>query len=148
MLARADAAERLKFISHACIAGVGVGAEEGHFGNDGDWQGNALAASAHAAMTGDTVPVAEIWSGMTGERCWAGELGVTQVRCHQRVPATAAVHHPADVWGDLGAATGVALIAAAVAGHARGWVRLPVLVLASSDLGGRGAALLVPLRIH
>jgi len=144
LLARADATQRFNVPVHARIVGVGIGAEEGHFGNEGDWQGDALSAAAHTALAGDTAPVAEIWSGMTGERCWAGELGVTHIRCQQRVPAAAAIRHPADGWGDLGAATGVALIAAAVAGHQRGWVHLPALVLASSDLGGRGAALIIP----
>lgn len=143
LVARADMVQRLQLISLGCIIGVGVGNEEGHFGNEGDWHGDALAAAAQAALSGDSVPVAEVWSGMTGERCWAGELGVTQVRCHERIPADATVRHPADSWGDLGAATGVALIATAVAGHQRGWVRLPALVLASSDFGGRGAALVV-----
>lgn len=148
VLARADVVQRLQATTYGRIAGVGIGDEAGHFGNDGDWQGDALAAAAQEALAGDFVPVAEIWSGMTGERCWAGELGVTQVRCQQRILADSTVHHPADGWGDLGAATGVALIATAVAGHQRGWVRLPALVLASSDFGGRGAALLVaPTRV-
>ena len=145
LVARADAVVRLNVPVSARIVGVGIGAEEGHFGNDGDWQGDALSAAAHTALAGDTAPVAEIWSGMTGERCWAGELGVTQVRCQQRIPASAIIRHPADSWGDLGAATGVALIAVAVAGHQRGWARLPALALASSDLGGRGAALVSAL---
>lgn len=141
LLARADVLQRLQATTYGRITGVGIGDEAGHFGNDGDWQGDALAAAAQEALAGDSASVAEIWSGMTGERCWAGELGVTQVRCKQWVSAESEVRHPADGWGDLGAATGVALIVTAVAGHQRGWVRLPALVLASSDFGGRGAAL-------
>ena len=141
LLARADVLQRLQATTYGRITGVGIGDEAGHFGNDGDWQGDALAAAAQEALAVDSASVAEIWSGMTGERCWAGELGVTQVRCKQWVSAESEVRHPADGWGDLGAATGVALIVTAVAGHQRGWVRLPALVLASSDFGGRGAAL-------
>jgi 3-oxoacyl-[acyl-carrier-protein] synthase-1 len=76
---------------------------------------------------------------MTGERCWAGEFGVTQIRCQPQVPATAAIRHPAEFWGDLGAATSVAMACVAIAGYHRGWVRLPALLLASADFGQRGA---------
>lgn len=143
LLASPAAATRLGLTPLARIAGVGCATEAGHFANEGDWQGDALATAAHTALADDAVPVAGLWSTMTGERCWAGEFGVTQVRCRARVPPTAVVHHPADAWGDLGAASGVALIALAIAAHHRGWAQLPALVLASSDFGGRGAALVV-----
>ncbi len=143
LLASPAAATRLGLTPLARIAGIGCATEAGHFANEGDWQGDALATAAHTALADDAVPVAGLWSTMTGERCWAGEFGVTQVRCRARVPPTAVVHHPADAWGDLGAASGVALIALAIAAQQRGWAQLPALVLASSDFGGRSAALVV-----
>ena len=142
LLARADVAQRMSYAVLARVSGIGTHREAGHFGNDGDWQGNALATAAQMALAGDAAAVAEMWSGMTGERCWAGELGVTQVRCQPQVPAAVTVRHPAEYWGDLGAATAVALLAVAISGHQRGWVRLPALLLASSDFGQRGAVVL------
>jgi 3-oxoacyl-[acyl-carrier-protein] synthase-1 len=139
VLARADVAERMLCRVLARIGGIGTALEAGHFGNDGEWQGNALAAAAQQALAEAPAAIAELWSGMTGERCWAGEFGVTQIRCQPQVPATATIRHPAEFWGDLGAAASVAMACVAIAGYQRGWVRLPALLLASSDFGQRGA---------
>lgn len=140
LLARSDALAGFKPL--ACIAGCGHGVEPGHLGNDGDWQGDVLAKAAQQALASGSTPVVEVWSAMTGERCWASELGVTQIRSGGRIPADANIRHPADAWGDLGAASGTALIVVAAAGALKGWARFPALILASGDLGARGALLL------
>ena len=55
------------------------------------------------------------------------------------------VEHPAECFGDLGAAHGAVLAAIAIDGVASGYRRSPCLVFASSDHAERAAALITRL---
>jgi 3-oxoacyl-[acyl-carrier-protein] synthase-1 len=79
---------------------------------------------------------------MNGENHWAKEWGVGFIRSSSAFADGHGMHHPADCYGDTGAAAGplmAALAALAIAGRAHG---SPVLVYGSSDRGERAALMM------
>lgn len=119
----------------------GEGYEKGNFYSSEPCLGDGLAtafqgffAAAHLAS-----PVLEVYSSMNGESHWAKEWGVALLRNKDAIGEDFAVHHPADCYGDLGAASGPAMAALAALGLANHSCRSPALVYASSDRGERAA---------
>jgi len=124
------------------LRSIATGFEPGHLGSAELYTGDGLAATWREALrTHDGPTVGTVYSGMNGEHHWARELGTASIRCKDRLAESLSVEHPADCHGDLGAATGPALVAQAAWGLRRGHVPGPALAYCSSDLGEQAAVL-------
>ncbi len=129
----------------ALIGGSANGQESGHLYSDDSYLGDGLAQTLATllAEAPPPAPIACVYASFNGERYWAREYGVARLRAADAFEPDNAVEHPAEVFGDLGAAHGAVLLALAAHGLAEGHGRAPCLVFASSDHADRAAALLV-----
>lgn len=128
----------------ARIAAAGSGFEPGHLYADAPYLGDGLAATVSACLdaAGLAAPLQTVYCSFNGERYWAREFGVTRIRNAAAFADEARMEHPAECFGDLGAAHGPALAALACHGLAGGYRPGPALVYASSDRGDRAAVIL------
>ena len=129
----------------AVIAGAAIGQEPGHLYSEEPYLGEGL-AQAFATLLAEAPPpepIACVYASFNGERYWAREFGVARVRSSAAFDTDNAMEHPAEVFGDLGAAHGVVMLALAAHAVSEGYRRAPCLVYASSDHADRAAALLV-----
>lgn len=125
----------------------GIAEEPGHLHSKETYRGDGLDQAFKKAL-GHQPPnsVHGIYSSMNGENHWAKEYGVayTRNRDHFRDPVK--VEHPADCFGDLGAAT-VPILIALAAEHlfkdTKAWAHL---VYSSSDSSKRGALVVEKMR--
>jgi 3-oxoacyl-[acyl-carrier-protein] synthase-1 len=115
--------------------------EEGHLLSSTPYRGEALAAAvAQLVARGDmSAPVAEVYSSMNGEHHWGREWAVAYMRQRAQFDEAHEFHHPADAYGDIGAAAGPMLVALTVIGQRKRYRRSPALVYCSSDDGPRSA---------
>jgi 3-oxoacyl-[acyl-carrier-protein] synthase-1 len=93
------------------IARPGVSQEPGHLFSDQTYRGDGLDQAFKQALsdhTGDGIHT--VYSSMNGEHHWAKEYGVAYTRNQASFLDPVKVAHPADCYGDLGAATGPVLI--------------------------------------
>ncbi len=128
----------------AVITGTAIGQEAGHLYSDEPYLGEGLAAVFAELLLNalPPEPIGCVYASFNGERLWAREYGVARVRCAAAFEPDNAVEHPAEVFGDLGAAHGVVMLALAAHGVFHGYRRAPCLVFASSDHADRAATLL------
>lgn len=126
------------------LQGQAHGHEPGHLYADEPYLGEGLAATFEALFeqAGTDEPVQTVYSSFNGEHHWAREFGVARLRQTAAFTSDHAMEHPAECFGDMGAAHGVALTALASHAVRHGYRRDPCLVYASSDHGERAAALL------
>ena len=116
-------------------AAVGTAEDPGHRYSEAPALGVGLANALEDARSGlaGVEPVKTCFAGLNGESFGAKEWGVAHIRHHSFFDRKLAFEHPADCFGDVGAAMGPLLIALADetlrAGHRQG----PALVWASSD---------------
>lgn len=127
----------------APLLATASGQEEGHLYAEAPYRGDGLAATfAQLFAQAPPQPVATVYCSFNGERYWAREFGVARTRQSAAFAPEAAMEHPAEVFGDLGAAHGPALLALAAHAMHEGYRASPCLVYASSDHADRAAALL------
>src|SRR5256885_1855 len=86
-------------------------------------------------------PIQEVYSSMNGENHWAKEWGVAFIRNSSAFLPDHGMHHPADCYGDTGAACAVLMVGVAALGIKQGYRRSPALVYGSSDRAQRAAVL-------
>jgi 3-oxoacyl-[acyl-carrier-protein] synthase-1 len=117
------------------------GFEAGHLYSTEVYRGDGLAATIGGLLASGAASgaVAEVYSSMNGESHWGKEWSVAFLRNRPAFEETHGMHHPADCYGDLGAAAGPALVALAGSGIRAGYRRTPSLVYCSSDRGARAA---------
>jgi 3-oxoacyl-[acyl-carrier-protein] synthase I len=127
----------------ARLDACGIGMEEGHLYSDEPYLGEGL-AGAFAALFEEPPqkPVGSVYASFNGERYWGKEFGVARLRSSAHFAEPLQMEHPAECFGDLGAAHGAVMAALAAQGIASGYRRIPSLVYASSDHGDRAALLL------
>lgn len=128
----------------AWLQGAACGQEAGHLYAEEPYLGEGLAAT-FAKLLAETPPAAPIgcvYASFNGERYWAREYGVARLRSAAAFDPEHRVEHPAESFGDLGAAHGAVLAAIATDGVAAGYRPSPCLVFASSDHADRAAALI------
>ncbi|MDE1949435.1 MAG: hypothetical protein KGI35_12520 [Burkholderiales bacterium] len=145
LLCRAETAAARGLEPLATLAASATGQEPGHLYAEAPYLGEGLAA-AFAALLAEAPPpepIRCVYASFNGERYWAREDGVARLRHAEAFDPEHAVEHPAEVFGDLGAAHGAVLLAIAVDAVSAGSRRSPCLVFASSDHADRGAALLL-----
>lgn len=109
----------------------GVAEEPGHAAKV-PMLGQGLSAAVGAALA-NKQPFKHIYSSLNGEPQLAKEIGIALIR-NNLAKAVTAHHHPADCWGDIGAATAPFLMALAI--HQ---IKNHSLIITASDSGFRGA---------
>ena len=128
----------------AGVSAAATGFESGHWYSPEPYLGDGLALTvAKLAQSGTArVPFEEVYSSMNGESHWAKEWGVAGIRNKAALGQGYRIHHPADSYGDVGAASGVLMIGLAALGIRDGYRRGPCLIYGSSDRGQRAAVAL------
>jgi len=84
----------------------GFANESGHLYSDEPYRGDGLAQAFKNALSCDMKDISKIYSSMNGEHYFAKELGVAVTRNSAAFLPGVKVEHPADCFGDLGAAYG------------------------------------------
>jgi 3-oxoacyl-[acyl-carrier-protein] synthase I len=126
------------------VAPVAMGFEPGHLYSSEPYRGDGLAATLQALMAQGALeaPVGEVYSSMTGESHWAKEWGVAFLRSKAAFREGHGMHHPADCFGDTGAASGPLMVGLAALGIKGRYRRSPALAYGSSDRGPRAAVVI------
>ncbi len=90
---------------------IGQSEEPGHINSEEPYQGNGLdQAFKQALQRGFNSSIDTIYCSMNGEGFWAKEQGVAMMRNSESFSENTLIEHPADCYGELGAATGTMLI--------------------------------------
>ena len=122
------------------LSPAGSSQEPGHLHSDEPYRGDGLDHAFKQALddyTGE--PIRSIFSSMNGEHHWAKEYGVAYLRNKKYFHEKVNVEHPADCYGDLGAATGPVLIGLAASDLLKRPDIASHLVYSSSDGAARAA---------
>jgi len=143
----------LALARNGCIVALnppGIADEPGHLHSKLPYRGDGLDQAFKKALGQDPPPNAihSIYSSMNGEHHWAKEYGVAYTRNRDAFKDPVGVEHPADCYGDLGAATAPVLIALAAEhlfSHAQARAHL---VYSSSDYAKRGAVVVEKIVIE
>ncbi|MFV9615440.1 MAG: hypothetical protein ACNYZG_05750, partial [Gammaproteobacteria bacterium] len=137
LLKRADSAASVK------IYAPGIADEPGHRYSTEPYKGEGLAnAVAEALLTISDNTIKEVFASFNGENINAKEWGVATIRNHKNFDNDFNIIHPADCYGDIGAATGPVLIALASIGMQKGYYKKPMLIWAASEIQQRAAVLM------
>jgi len=139
LLARGDAAATRGLPILATVSPVALGFERGHLYSEEPYRGDGLAATLAQLISPSGAPFGDVYSSMNGESHWAKEWGVGYIRNRAKVEDGYTMHHPADCFGDTGAACGPLLTGLAALGHRNGSRSPAALVYGSSDRGARAA---------
>ncbi len=145
LLSSAHFAKRNALDAKAKIVSAATGFEPGHLYSQTPYQGEGLFQTFQNLfddMAPDFEKIRTVYSSMNGESHWVKEWGVSFIRFSERFDEDMEFEHPADCHGDLGAASGPAMLALAATALAKGHRKGPMLVYASSDHGDRSAVLL------
>lgn len=144
LLCTADTARQHGLAPLSELLGNAIGHEPGHLYSDEKYLGEGL-ASTFAELLSESPPpepIGSVYCSFNGERYWAREFGVARLRHSSAFMPEHQMEHPAECFGDLGAAHGPALAALAAHGVRHGYRKAPCLVYAASDRGDRAASLL------
>ena len=142
LIASAGAARAAGIEPMASLGRVVAGFETGHLYSEHPYRGDGLASTIQQLLQTTSQPIRDVYSSMNGENHWAKEWGVAYIRNRALFAEDVAIHHPADCFGDTGAACGPAMVGLAALGIARGYRESPTLVYCSSDRGDRAAVIL------
>jgi len=145
LLMRADTAAREGREIFAYVDEAGSADEPGHRYSEIPYRGEGLDLAfkrAFSTLSSSLGPVRTVYAGFNGEHFSSKEWGVAHVRHRARFAEDVRIEHPADCFGDVGAALGPMMIGLAALGMQRGYRRSPCLVWCSSDKAERGAVLL------
>ena len=125
------------------ISKFDTAAELGHFYSEAPYLGEGLANAFNSVLSDNVSPlVSELFSTLNGEQYWAKELGVAMTRNHNALLPDAEIHHPAEFYGDIGCASVFTMLLLSALSLKAANRNANHLVVASSDLAPRGAALL------
>jgi 3-oxoacyl-[acyl-carrier-protein] synthase-1 len=126
------------------IAGVGLASDPGHRYAEAPARGEGLWNAMNALFSATPLGNLQIQStlaGLNGENFSAKEWGVARLRHGACFAAGGRFEHPADCYGDVGAATGGVLTALAHTALTHRHREGPMLVWASSDHEERGCTI-------
>jgi 3-oxoacyl-[acyl-carrier-protein] synthase-1 len=126
------------------VLGVGSARDPGHRYSDKPARGEGLGQALeklYKDAPSSPAAISSIYAGFNGESFAAKEWGVARLRHNERFAHIAPMEHPADCYGDAGAATGALLLALAHRSLTSGARVGPALVFASSDSDDRACAL-------
>ena len=118
----------------------GIAGEQGHLFSSEPYRGDGLDQAFKKALIRQSgQSIHSIYSSMNGENHWAKEYGVAYLRNKAAFVDPVRFEHPADCYGDLGAATATALIILAAEHLHKNKKVCKHLVYSSSDTAMRGA---------
>jgi len=121
----------------------GLASEPGHRYSEEAYTGDGLATAVSMSMQPlNNVPVRTILSSMNGENMGAKEWGVALMRNTARIDPDFRFEHPAECFGDSGAASMPLLAGLAAVGMHKGYLRSPSMALCSSEGAVRGSVCL------
>jgi len=125
------------------LSDSGVAQENGHMYSDQPCLGDGLTNAVKQSLTllNDS-KIDHIYSSMNGERFWVKELGAAITRNQSLLSDDYQVVHPADCYGDLGAASGAVLMGIAAQNLMGQPRKISHLVCCSSDNAYRSAVVL------
>ena len=125
------------------ISVPGLAQEVGHMYSEATYTGEGLANAVRTALDNHAGSrVNRIYSSMNGEHFWAKEHGVAMIRNTAELNELVTTEHPADCFGDIGAAMGAVLIGIAGLTLVKEGKAQSSLVYCSSDRAPRGAVCL------
>jgi 3-oxoacyl-[acyl-carrier-protein] synthase-1 len=131
----------------ALLAGMAEGFEEGHLGSTRPMRGDGL-ATALAALFGSLapslLPCRNVLASLNGETLGAKQWGIAYVRNRRHFVDEPLLVHPAEFFGDAGAAMGGILVAMAAEWLSLGKHSEPFLVWCAADEGECAAACVAP----
>jgi 3-oxoacyl-[acyl-carrier-protein] synthase I len=123
--------------------------ETGHLFSEKPYKGDGLDQAFKRALQNQPANSIEaIYSSMNGENHWAKEYGVAYLRNKEKFVEKFKIEHPADCYGDLGSATGTALIIAAAENLHKFTSAKKYLVYSSSDKSMRGALVVEKIKMN
>lgn len=135
LLSRADTQTSNRLPPHKLYT-PGVGLEENHFYADGPNIGSGLDGAVKMALqNSEKNNIDSVLTSHTYESFQTKELGIALMRSSKFL-SSAVLNHPADGFGDMGAATGPALLCLALY---NGFRHKNYLLISSSDLSHRSA---------
>jgi 3-oxoacyl-[acyl-carrier-protein] synthase-1 len=143
LLCTAEAAQKHGQKPLARVMACSEGREPGHVYSEEPYRGDGLSETFEAlfAAAGQAPPVGCVYASFNGERYWAKEFGVALLRHKEHLAGDHQMEHPAECFGDLGAAHGSVMAGLACLGIKDGYRRTPALVYSSSDYADRAALL-------
>lgn len=118
-------------------------AEPGHLLSDELCHGDGLTQAFAKTLAAADQPVRTVFCGLNGENASGKEWGLAAVRLGGRLDPAFRLFHPADCYGDLGAASAPALWCLGALGLAQGHLSGPLLSWCAADAAPRGSALLL-----
>jgi 3-oxoacyl-[acyl-carrier-protein] synthase-1 len=119
----------------------GLADEPGHRFSQEAYQGDGLAQSFTLAFQQTELPpVKTVLASLNGENFGAKELGVASTRNSDKLASDYMIEHPADCFGDTGAACFPISIGLSAMGFVKDYMKAPILSYASSEAQYRGAA--------
>lgn len=125
----------------AFVQTPGIASEPGHRYSDQPYRGEGLAEAVSLALaTNGHGPVRTVFGGLNGENLGAKEWGVAAMRNQPALDADFRFEHPADCFGDTGAAIAPLLVGLAAVGLRDGTLPGPCLAWSSSEAEQRAAA--------
>jgi 3-oxoacyl-[acyl-carrier-protein] synthase-1 len=127
------------------VEAVASAQDPGHRSGSAPARGEGLAAAIEALrgrLPDRGLLVGSTFAGLNGESFDAKQWGVARTRHGDFFSPDAPLSHPADCFGDAGAAMGALLLAIGARAIARGERRGPALIWAASDGETRSCALL------
>ena len=145
LLASSSAARRLRVPVLASVRAVAVTREPHPIESAGVCTGQGLTDAFHQTLGALAEGERADWTmcDMNGESYRATEWGYAYVRSGKKHRDPLEIWHPADAYGDIGAAGGAVMVALASAAWQRRYARGPrCLIWTSSDDGTRGALVL------
>lgn len=118
----------------------GIADETGHRYSKQPYKGDGLAnAVTEAISSAPASTIKSVFASFNGEHFNAKEWGVAAIRNEKYIDDDFNIIHPADCYGDIGAATAPVLMALASIGIQQGYYQKPALVWASSEIEQRAA---------
>lgn len=128
----------------ARIEEAAIADEPGHRYSDEPYRGAGLDSAFRQVfgMSGASNPVRTVYAGLNGENFSSKEWGIAHLRHRARFVENVRIEHPADTFGDTGAALGPMMLGLAALGMQKKYRVSPCLVWCSSDKAERAAALL------
>lgn len=119
----------------------GLASESGHRYSSEPYKGEALSEAIRAALAPmNGAKVRSVFASLNGESFGAKEWGVAVLRNKAGLEEPFRFEHPAECFGDTGAAIGPLLLGIAAVGLQKGWLAGPCLAWCSSERDPRAAA--------
>lgn len=119
----------------------GLADEEGHRYSQAPYRGDGLSTAVRQAF--EQAPIQNtqsVWSTLNGERFAVKEWDVASIRNTQHFSYDFTTYHPAEHFGDIGAASAPVLLGLAAIGLMKGYVKGPSLIWCASETAARSAA--------